>query len=360
VRSRIVIAVACLVALLAATIAFRASAGDGANQAGARTPKPSTSAVPDTLIPTPEGCGTASEILVPSCGAWLGMWPRTRADGTKTADLKDNLKSLERRADRKFDIVSRYYGWGEQLPDATDQGWRDAGRIVLIDLRARNFITNEQVKWADIAAGKHDAYLRGVAENLKAFGAKVFFSFNQEPEAELEKGIGVAGSADDYADAYRHIHSLFEQAGATNVIWVWWVMGYLGHVGWYPALYPGDKYVDWVSYDPYDFNRCRDASNETPAQTILPFLNWLVVSATAKGKPVMLSEFGSHGDDRGDWYRGVGELIKKTPRIKAIIPFNSQPATGTCDFRVTAAPGKWAGFATIARDPFFNQALPKG
>jgi hypothetical protein len=359
-RSRIVIAVACLVALLAVTFAFRASAGDGSNRPGARSPKPSASIVPDTVIPTPEGCDTASEILVPSCGAWLGMWPRTRADGTKTPDLKDNLASLERRAGRKFDIVSRYYGWGEQLPDATDRGWRDAGRILLIDLRARNFITNEQVKWADIASGKHDAYLSGVAADMKAFGAKVFFSFNQEPEAELEKGIGVAGTAEDYAAAYRHIHTLFAQAGATNVIWVWWVMGYLGHVGWYPALYPGDRYVDWVSYDPYDFNRCRDSSFESPHQTIVPFLNWLNVSATAKGKPVMLSEFGSNGDDRGDWYRGVGELIKKTPRIKAIIPFNSQPATGKCDFRVTAAPGKWAGFATIARDPFFNQALPKG
>jgi hypothetical protein len=359
-RSRIVIAATCLVALAAVTFALQAGANDTAGPA-ARAPRASaSSAVPDTVIPTPQGCGNVSETLVPGCGAWLGMWPRTRDDGTKTPELAGNLASLERRAGRTFDIVSRYYGWGERLPDATDRAWRDGGRILLLDLRARDFLTNDQVKWADIAAGKHDAYLGQVAADLKAFGAKVFFSFNQEPEAELEQGVRVAGTAEDYAAAYRHIHDLFERAGATNVIWVWWVMGYLGHVGWYPALYPGDRYVDWISYDPYDFNRCRNAAFETPAQTILPFLNWLTVSATGNGKPVMLSEFGSHGDNRGEWYRGVGDLVKKTPRIKAIIPFNSEPANEKCDFRVTSSAEKWRGFAAIANDPFFNQARLNG
>jgi hypothetical protein len=351
-RARRSVAAACLAALVVLTGGCNSAGAGGANEAGNADGRADTRRA---------ACGTVSELLVPSCGAWLGMWPRTGADGVRTGDLQANLASLEQRADRRFDIVSRYYGWGEELPDASDAAWRDSGRMVLLDLRARHLVTGAQVTWTEIAQGRHDAYLTRIAGKVKDFGAKVFFSFNHEPEIELEKGTAVAGTAADYTAAYRHIHDLFAKAGATNVVWVWWVMGFMGHVAWYPALYPGDRYVDWVSYDPYDFNTCRNAAAETPQQTIMPFLDWLNNSGIAEGKPVMLSEFGSHGGgaDRGEWYRGVGDLIKQTPRIKAIIPFNSQPRDGTCDFRLAASPQKWAGFQSMAADPYFNQTLPR-
>jgi glycosyl hydrolase family 26 len=353
-RLRVPLALATA-ALLAATLGGASAAdGDAAAPAANGAARPAAGAAPSAAA----RCGTVSDTLVPACGAWLGMWPRTDASGAKGGDLRGNLAGLESRAGRRFDIVSRYYGWGDRLPDATDAAWREEGRMVLLDLRARDFRSGAQIRWADIAQGRHDAYLQQVAADLEAFGAKVFFSFNQEPEAELEKGTAFAGTPQEYAAAYRHIHELFDRAGATNVVWVWWVMGFMGHIDWYPALYPGDGYVDWVSYDPYDFNACRNAAPETPRQTIAPFLDWLTTSGTGAGKPVMLSEFGSHGADRGDWYRGVGELVKQTPRIKAIIPFNTEPPAGTCDFRLTSSPAKWEGFAAVAKDPFFNQNPP--
>jgi hypothetical protein len=134
-------------------------------------------------------------------------------------------------------------------------------------------------------------------------------------------------------------------------------MGYMGHVGWYPSLYPGDQYVDWVSYDPYDYNSCRKAKYETPAQTVLPFLDWLGGQSFAAEKPIMLSEFGSYGINRGSWYREFGRVIKNTARIKAVIVFNSAPA-GACDTRVTASRDNWDGFADLAGDPFFNPVAP--
>lgn len=304
----------------------------------------------------PDACGQVSPILEPRCGAWLGIWPRTRADGTLSTDLGANLASLEQRLGRKLDVVSRYYGWGQDLPDRWDRQWSAEGRLLLLDLRARNFSTNRYVSWRSIAEGQHDAYLTRLGRQLRDLRTRVFFSFNQEPEQELEKGVGVAGTPADFAAAYRRIHDVFLRAGATNVVWVWWIMGYLGHTGWYHDLYPGDQYVDWVSYDPYDFNGCHNVPRKTPEQTVMPFLNWLEQSGIGAGKPVMLSEFGSHGVDRYDWLVGFGEVIKQAPRIKAVVSFNSNP--GGCDTRVTNSEGSWRGFAHLANDPYFRQPRP--
>jgi hypothetical protein len=338
-----------------------ASQGLGETAARPSSSAPSGSrTLPSTAPPAaqPQGvsCSTVSDRLVPACGAWLGIWPRTRADGTGSNDLAGNLASLEQRLGRRLTLVSRYYGWGQLPPDATDQKWRDSGHTMLIDLRARNFSTKQYVQWRDIASGSQDAYLRSVAERLRGFGSKVFFSFNQEPELELEKGTQVAGTAPEFAAAYRHIHDVISGAGAKNVVWVWWIMGYLGHVNWYHDLYPGDQYVDWVSYDPYDFNQCHHTVHKTAEGTVLPFLGWLDGSGIAGGKPVMLSEFGSHGTDRGAWYRDVGQTVKIARRIKGIVSFNS--TVGGCDTRVTVSADNWQGFASIAHDPYFNVALP--
>jgi glycosyl hydrolase family 26 len=303
--------------------------------------------------PPASGCGSVSAKLVPACGAWLGIWPRTQANGTETTDLASNLSSLEGRLGRKVDIVSRYYGWGQMPPDQTDRAWSASGHLILVDLRARSFSTNQYVSWSSIAAGTQDTYLRQVAASLKSFGSKIFFSFNQEPEQELEKGTGVAGTASDYAAAYRHIHNVFSAAGVTNVVYVWWTMGCTCHLSWYADLYPGDAYVDWVSYDPYNFNSCHSEGNKTASQSVMPFLDWLNSSGIAKGKPVMLSEFGSNGPDQGSWYQGVGDLIAKTPQIKAAIEFDSN--TGGCDTRVTASTDDWSGYADMAGSSYFNQ-----
>jgi hypothetical protein len=321
-----------------------------ASRSAASSPKP---AVASTHPKAPSGCGSVSAKLVPACGAWLGLWPRTQADGTTTNNLASNLTSLEGRLGREVDLVSRYYGWGQSLPDATDRSWRDSGHLVLVDLRARNFSTNAYTSWATIAGGSQDAYLRQVAASLKAFGSRIFFSFNQEPEQELEKGTQVAGTAADYVAAYRHIHDVFASAGVTNVVYVWWTMGCTCHLAWYPSLYPGDAYVDWISYDPYNFNACHGAANKSVADSLTPFYRWLGENHLGDGKPLMLSEFGANGASQGSWYSGVGTVLKTLPRIKAAIEFDSAP--GGCDTRITASTDDWNGFASIAADPYFRQ-----
>lgn len=329
-----------LVAALALAVAASTLAGVTAAPASAA----------DTVTDA-ASCGRTNAKLVPACGAWWGMWPRTDAKGVRSNNLPANVASLEAAIGRKLDIVSRYKGWGEDVYDGWDRQFRDSGHIVLEDLTARDFRTNTYTSWASIAAGEHDDYLRAQALRAKAFGAKTFFSFNQEPEQALERG-NAAGTPAEFAAAYRHVHGVFVEAGATNVVWVWWVMGWSGHNAIYDDLWPGAAYVDWIAYDPYDFNSCHGRSAKTPEQAIVPWYTWIGRQSWAAGKPLMLAEYGTNGADKGAWLAGVPKVLWTHNRIKAAVQFNSKP--GSCDHRVTASPANLAGFRTASRMAYVN------
>lgn len=295
-------------------------------------------------------CGRSDARLVPRCGIWWGMWPRADAEGRITNRLPDNLASTEAAIGRRVDLVSRYKGWGEDVYDGWDAGFRDSGHLVLEDLTARNFKTNTYVRWADIAAGRYDPYLTRQALRAKRFGARTFFSFNQEPEQALERRT--AGTPAEFAAAYRHVRSVFDRAGATNVVWVWWVMGWSGHNDVYDDLWPGADVVDWIGYDPYDFSGCRGGRVKTVAQTLTPWYRWVTAQPWSAGKPLMLPEFGTTGTDKGAWYAAVPSVLRTLPRIKAAVQFNSSP--GRCDHRVTGSAHNLTGYRAASSDPYVN------
>jgi beta-mannanase len=111
------------------------------------------------------------------------------------------------------------------------------------------------------------------------------------------------------------------------VIWVWTTEGYLPHEQTIAAMYPGNAYVDWIGYDPYNYYRCHQAAWLSFAQTVEPFYRWLTAQPFG-GKPIMLAEFGSAADPKAPdreaaWYRGIVPVIQQMPRLKALIQWNS-------------------------------------
>ena len=80
---------------------------------------------------------------------------------------------------------------------------------------------------------------------------------------------------------------MFAKLGVHNVIWVWNTEGYLPHERTIAALYPGNAYVDWIGYDPYNYYTCHQASWQSFAQTVQPFYQWLTTQPFGD-KPVML------------------------------------------------------------------------
>jgi beta-mannanase len=279
------------------------------------------------------GGGSVSGLLVPSGGA---LW------GTSMFDA-----AWERQLGRRFDIVHFYHQWGQSFPTEQEQALAAQGRLLLLNWKAG-------APWAQIAAGAQDAQIARTATRLKALGRPLFLAFHHEPEDDT----GAFGSAGDYARAFRHVHDVFERVGAGNVVWVWDMMGFVGGYGpIYDELYPGDAYVDWIAYDPYNWYGCRPGTRGRSFEEITePFYDW--TAAHHPSKPLMLAEYGLREQGPGmpskaQWFLDELRALKSTrTRIKALVYFNT---VHECDWRITSSAASASAFRQIGLDGFLNR-----
>jgi endoglucanase len=118
-----------------------------------------------------------------------------------------------------------------------------------------------------ISDGSLDTYITGWAQAAKAEKQRIYLRLMHEFNGTWYPwGAVVAGrtllpggkgtypytnTPDMYVAAYQHIVTLFRNAGATNVEFVW-CAATGAPISTLPSYYPGDGYVDWVSLDGYN------------------------------------------------------------------------------------------------------------
>ncbi|MFF5181159.1 glycosyl hydrolase [Micromonospora sp. NPDC000316] len=345
-------------------------------------PPPTLSAPPTTAAPTPSPtvaptwaptatanpalpsgkCGSVSDKLVPSCGAWWGMYAPARAAGGWNHGKA--VTDVEAQVGRKFDIVHRYHdfsnaGSNGAFPDAYEQQQMREGRLMFFAWESRNFSAGTTLKWADVYSGRQNATIDAVAGRIRAAKVPVFLGFDHEPEDEPAKG-----SDAEFVRAWRYVYERFAKAGADNAVWVWTMMGWSGHYSRYAGLYPGDRYVDWVAYDPYNFHVCRNSTVwKSPSATVGGFYRWLDQNGIGAGKPRMLAEFGTNFNSadpgaKQRWFQEFPAALKAHPKIKAAVYFNSAGVTSrtaTCDMTMNHDALSVAGFARAGQDPYLRQ-----
>lgn len=302
---------------------------------------------------------TLSDKLVPSCGALWGIY--TKPNGSEGWETP--FTSLENSTGRQFDIVKRYHDWSNegsngQFPDAAEKALGANGQRTLLFAWTSNIWSDGTfAKWADITAGKYDdTVIRPAAERIKAWNLPVFMSFDHEMDGAMRTKVGTSA---EFVAAFRHIHDVMTGSGVSNIIWVWNPTGYLGNASKIAEMYPGDQYVDWIAWDPYNFYHCNNSAWKSPEVTIGSFYDWLVARGM-DNKPFMLGEYGSSMDPNnssamGDWYSGMNRALKQYPKIKAAVMWNSAlSGRPYCDFRLSTSAHTLQGYASAGRDPYLN------
>lgn len=194
------------------------------------------------------------------------------------------------------------------------------------------------INLARIAGGAHDAYIRAWARDIAAYRAPVMIRLMHEMNGTWYPwGVRVNGNTPAlYIRAWRHVHDVFEDAGAGNVSWIWSINNLErieGESHDIEAYYPGGRYVDWVSTSGFNWGeayswsswRTADPLYRDTYRALLPF-----------DKPIMISEIGTTGiggSARG-WIRQTFARLRSSyPRLRALLWYDDVDAGGL-DFRL--------------------------
>jgi hypothetical protein len=192
----------------------------------------------------------------------------------------------------------------------------------------------EELPNAAIAAGRYDTEIRADAQTAASFGAPLLLRYAQEmngpwfPERSADPGAFVA--------AWIHYVEIFRQEGANNVSFVWTPSVEIGRAKPLEEFFPGDRFVDYVGLDGYNWGGDRWHSfGEVFDQ------DYARVTALSS-KPFVVGETASApGPGKGDWIRAafLHEIPRRFPAIVAVAWFsNDMSAEGQRDWRIETSP----------------------
>ena len=150
-----------------------------------------------------------------------------------------------------------------------------------------------------IASGAEDPIIDRMADSIRGLGGEVFVRFFWEMDGN--KKAAMAQSPAKFKAAWRHVHDVFAERGATNVAWVWCPNAYAFTLGSAMRWYPGDAYVDWAAADGYNWGKvARGGSWQSFGSIFQSFYRKM-----GGRKPLMVGETGSvsQGGNKAKWIR---------------------------------------------------------
>jgi len=178
---------------------------------------------------------------------------------------------------------------------------------------------------SDLRSGRYDPYIRSIARRAKAWGHPFFLRFDWEMNGNwFPWGANVNGNLPgEFRLAWRHVHDIFEQVGATNVTWVWCPYATDESLA---SFYPGDRYVDWTCLDGYNWGP--ESAEPTPWRSfsdIFAPAYRQIVTEIAPDKPMLIGEVATDdsGGDKAAWIRNMFiDLRLGFPKVAGLVWFD--------------------------------------
>jgi mannan endo-1,4-beta-mannosidase len=306
----------------------------GPTPASAPTPEPEPDPTP-TPEPEPAPAPSANSVY---WGAWIG----SHLTGTEAPWDMNAVSKLEQTAGKKLSIVNfsapfancsssrcNYYNF----PAGEFNTIRSRGSIPFYSWGSQSIpvspsLSQPDFQLSDVISGAHDAYIRQFATAAKNWGKPFFLRFNWEMNGGwFAWAEGVNGNQKgEFVAAWRHVHDIFTEVGATNATWVWCPnvdpenqMQSLG------PLYPGDAYVDWTGLDGYNWGTNPARPDKWRSFDQLYASTYKKITETiAPSKPMIVSEIGSteYGGSKAAWIEDMlAKVPTNYPKIRGLLYF---------------------------------------
>ncbi|MBS1888323.1 MAG: hypothetical protein JSU06_14155 [Actinobacteria bacterium] len=328
------------------------------------TESPSSGRPPDEGEPPPSGEPPANEPPPPTQAYW-GAWIGSQLTGKEAPWDARAIDAFEAEVGKAPSLIE----FGSPFADCSSnpcssypfpltpfEDIRKRGAIPFLSWSSQSVpaqVEEPEYSLAEVAAGRHDAYIREFAAAAAAWGHPFFLRFDWEMNGNwFPWGAGVNGNTPaDYVAAWRHVHQLFVAAGATNATWVWCPYVDPGAtLAAMASLYPGGEYVDWTCLDGYNWG-------EHPPRRWRSFSSLFgpsyreVTETIAPTKPLLVGEFASseQGGSKAEWIaKAFAALPAEFPRIQGLIWFDKYE--GGMDWPLETSKAATSAFAAGIAD----------
>lgn len=240
------------------------------------------------------------------------------------------LDTFTKAVGKAPNLVPVYADFDYDYPaDKTRNLW-DAGALPLIVWEPY------KTSLKDIAAGERDGHITEFAVSVRDRGVPVAISFAHEMNGHWYPWGTKKNGPADYLAAYRRVHDLFTDVGATNVIWIWSPNVLINNSMKLDPYWPGDHYADWVGPIGY-FEWSNDSRSFAelfgpPIKAMRRFTD----------KPVLLPETGAPpGATKPGHITDLYRTVAARKDIIGVVWFNIKKER---DWRITSDPASLDAF----------------
>ncbi|MBG0820390.1 hypothetical protein HS048_06520 [Planomonospora sp. ID91781] len=332
-------------------------------------------AEPETVEPTAEP-GTAEPVPGPeSSPETAGSAPEPfRVQGRKlmfgaVGQYREEILGREQELGQPLEAVRVFKRWDEPVFNEHQVWARDTGHTIFVSVKSRRK-DGSDIRWRDIADAQPGSELHSdivrQAQELRDFGAVVYFTFNHEPEA---KGSRAMGEGADFVDAWRKIVDVHWAQGVRLARYVWTVtpvaFDRTDHTS-AELFYPGDDYVDHIAADAYNFYNCSNPEGK-----------WLSLAEVIEGhrrfglrhpdKGLMLLEWGSVEDPaqpgrRAEWLADATRTLLSPgyEQYRAVLAWDARnlDEEWACDFDYASTSDALAAWREMGSHSAFGAEGP--
>jgi hypothetical protein len=298
-------------------------------------------------------------------GAWIG----SQLTGEESPWDMNAVSKFEAMADKKLSIVQFGSPFANcsrtcyfyEFPTTPMQSIRQHGSIPFLSWSSQSLPTQTSepdYQLGDVADGSYDSYIRKYARAAAAWGHPFFLRFNWEMNGNwFPWGAGANGNnAAQYVAAWRHVHDIFTEVGATNATWVWCPNVDPDHEFQnLSSLYPGNEYVDWTCLDGYNWGT-------NPAgpwgwggfEEIFRSTYNEITTSIAPDKPMIVGETASseYGGSKANWIsEALNKLPTAFPKIHGLLWFEKYD--GGMDWPIETSTSATSAFAAGIQNPVY-------
>lgn len=240
----------------------------------------------------------------------------------------EDIDGFKRDYVKKPYLIMVFVEWGTFVKPEFIKAVYDRKSAPFVTWEPWAFKDKQGIDFDKILAGGYDVYIREFADRLTYIKKDVYLRFAHEMNGDRYPWSAAKIGPEKYKAAYRHVKDIFDAAGAANVKWVfsvnWEDVPAANH---YSLSYPGDRYVDYMGIDGYNWGTSRSGSRWMSFAEI--FKNRYDEITRENAKPVIISEFGTSGSggDKKLWIEEAMASIKSMKRVMAFVIFNVDKET---------------------------------